>query len=244
MSAVGGATLSAIVPELRRRALAANLELAKSGLVTLTFGNVSVADRGSGLMAIKPSGVPYPDLREEAIPVLDIQRGAVIAGTARPSSDTPTHLVLYRAFSEIGGVVHTHSPFATAWAQARRAIPCFGTTHADHFRGSVPVTRSLTPEEIGGNYEHETGALIVETLRELGLTPLAMPATLVASHGPFVWGSDGQSAVANAIALEMVAVAAYQTMGLCEDAAEISAPLLARHFDRKHGTGAYYGQPS
>jgi L-ribulose-5-phosphate 4-epimerase len=230
--------------ELRERVLAANLEIVRAGLVVLTFGNASAADRASGAMAIKPSGVPYEELGPEAIPVLDIASGAVLAGVHRPSSDTPTHLVLYRAFEGVGGVVHTHSPFATAWAQARREVPCLGTTHADHFRGTIPVTRLLSPQEIASGYEERTGEAIVERFAELGLDPLAMPAALVASHGPFVWAADVGDAVENAVALEEVAASAYRTLLLRPGLESIRDVLLAKHFDRKHGPGAYYGQPS
>lgn len=230
--------------ELRERVLAANLEIVRAGLVVLTFGNASAADRASGAMAIKPSGVPYEELGPEAIPVLDIASGAVLAGVHRPSSDTPTHLVLYRAFEGVGGVVHTHSPFATAWAQARREVPCLGTTHADHFRGTIPVTRLLSPQEIASGYEERTGEAIVERFAELGLDPLEMPAALVASHGPFVWGADAGDAVENAVALEAVAASAYRALLLRPEIESIQDVLLAKHFDRKHGPGAYYGQPS
>jgi L-ribulose-5-phosphate 4-epimerase len=176
--------------------------------------------------------------------VVDLESGDVREGSARPSSDTPTHLVLYRAFEEIGGIVHTHSPFATAWAQARREIPCFGTTHADHFRGAVPVTRELTREEIDGDYERSTGDVIVETVNGLGLGALERPAVLVASHGPFAWGPDAETAVENAIALEVVAESSFRTEALQPGSAPIQPELLDRHFLRKHGPGAYYGQRS
>ena len=188
-------------------------------------------------MAIKPSGVGYDELGPDSIVVVDLEGGAVVEGTHRPSSDTPTHLVVYRAFPDVAGIVHTHSPFATAWAQACREIPCFGTTHADHFQGPVPVTRSLTAEEIAGDYEAETGAVIVETLAALGLEPLEMPAVLVASHGPFAWGADTAEAVENAVALEAVAAAALRTEQLRAGAGPIAEELLLRHFSRKHGPG-------
>jgi L-ribulose-5-phosphate 4-epimerase len=168
--------------------------------------------------------------------------GRLVDGGLRPSSDTPTHSVLYRRFPSIGGVVHTHSPFASAWAQAGRPIPALGTTHADHFAGAVPVTRPMTPEEIEGAYEHETGEVIAETFASLGLDPLEMPAALVFSHGPFAWGKDAADAVTNAIALEAVAALAKRTFALTPEAAPITDALLTRHFARKHGPGAYYGQ--
>jgi L-ribulose-5-phosphate 4-epimerase len=229
--------------ELRERVLEANLEIVRAGLVVLTFGNASVADREAGVMAIKPSGVPYDELTADAIVVLDLESGAIVAGTARPSSDTPTHLVLYRAFAGVGGIVHTHSPYATAWAQACRELPCLGTTHADHFDGPVPITRRLDPWEIAGDYERLTGEVIVETFSRLGLDPLERPAALVAGHGPFAWGADGARAVENAVALEVVAASALRTELLRPGAEPIDDDLRRRHFRRKHGDTAYYGQP-
>ena len=228
--------------ELRARALDANRAIVRAGLVVLTFGNASAVDRAAGVMAIKPSGVAYDDLDSESIVVVDLESGNIVDGTRRPSSDTPTHLVLYRRFEAIGGVVHTHSPFATAWAQARRELPCLGTTHADHFRGPVPVTRPLTDAELGDAYEERTGDVIVETVERLDADPLDMPAVLVESHGPFVWGEDAAHAVENAIALESVAELALHTLLLAPDAAPTSDGLLLRHFLRKHGAAAYYGQ--
>jgi L-ribulose-5-phosphate 4-epimerase len=231
--------------ELRERVVAANLALVDAGLVVLTFGNASAADRDAGVIAIKPSGVAYAVLRPEDVAVVDLASGAVVSGARRPSSDTPTHLFLYRAFAEVGGVVHTHSPFATVWAQARRELPCFGTTHADHFHGPVPVTRDLSADEIGGDYEESTGSVIVETLTQRGLDPLELPAALVASHGPFTWGATVEEAVENAIALESVAAGAYRTVALAGgEPAAISEELLEKHFARKHGSAAYYGQPA
>jgi L-ribulose-5-phosphate 4-epimerase len=227
--------------ELRERVFEANRAIVEAGLVVLTFGNASAVDRDEGVIAIKPSGVPYGDLGPDSMVVVDLETGEVREG-GRPSSDTPTHLVLYRAFEQIGGIVHTHSPFATAWAQARREIPCLGTTHADHFRGPVPVTRELSGDEIGGDYERSTGEVIVETVGKLGLDPLEMPAALVASHGPFAWGAGVEEAVENAIALEVVAESSLRTELLNPDAGEIPPELLKRHFTRKHGPGAYYGQ--
>ncbi len=229
--------------ELRERVVAANLALVEAGLVVLTFGNASAADRAAGVMAIKPSGVAYSALRPDDVPVVDLASGAVVSGKQRPSSDTPTHLALYRAFTEVGGVVHTHSPFATAWAQALRELPCLGTTHADHFHGPVPVTRQLTAAEIQGDYEERTGAVIVEAFADRGLDPLELPAALVASHGPFAWGADVEAAVENAVALEAVAASTYRSFQLAAGLEGIPAELLEKHFARKHGAGAYYGQP-
>jgi len=232
------------IAELRERVFEANREIVKAGLVVLTFGNASAVDRAAGVMAIKPSGVPYDALDPDSMVLVDLESGEARDGDARPSSDTPTHLVLYRAFEQVGGIVHTHSPFATAWAQARREIPCLGTTHADHFRGPVPVTRELTGEEIGGDYERRTGDVIVETVTGLGLDPLQRPAVLVASHGPFAWGADAEKAVENAIALEVVAESSLRTELLRPGAEQVQPDLLDRHFLRKHGPGAYYGQRS
>jgi L-ribulose-5-phosphate 4-epimerase len=228
--------------ELREHVYEANRELVRAGLVVLTFGNASAADRAAGVMAIKPSGVPYELLLPDAMVVVDLESGAVVDGEHRPSSDTPTHLVLYRSFEGVDGIVHTHSPFATAWAQACRELPCLGTTHADHFFGAVPVTRPLTRAEIEGEYERLTGEVVVEALARRGLDPLAMPAALVASHGPLVWGTDAAEAVENAVALEAVAAAAYRTELLRPGVKPIGDDLLRRHFLRKHGPGAYYGQ--
>lgn len=230
--------------ELRERVVAANRALVDAGLVVLTFGNASAADREAGVMAIKPSGVAYEALRPEDVPVVDLASGEIRCGTRRPSSDTPTHLALYRAFTGVGGVVHTHSPFATAWAQAQRDLPCLGTTHADHFHGPVPVTRQLSAAEIAGDYEERTGAVIQEAFAERGLEPLEMPAVLVASHGPFAWGVDVERAVENAVALEAVAASAYRSVVLAAGLEGIPAELLEKHFSRKHGAAAYYGQPT
>jgi L-ribulose-5-phosphate 4-epimerase len=226
--------------ELRARVLAANLAIVEAGLVTLTFGNASGVDRASGVMAIKPSGVPYKRLDQDAIALVDLESGSVVGGTLRPSSDAPTHLVLYRRFSQVGGVVHTHSPFATAWAQAGRDLPCLGTTHADHFNGSVPVTRTLTNEEIERAYEESTGEVIIEAVEEHGVGPVALPAALVRGHGPFAWGPEVEDAVENAIALE--AVAALRTLSIESQAGELDRRLRERHFTRKHGPDRYYGQ--
>lgn len=228
---------------LREEVCAANQKLVAAGLVTLSWGNASGVDRAAGVMVIKPSGVPYDQLTPGNLVVVSLADGAVVEGSLRPSSDTPTHLVLYRRFPSIGGVVHTHSTLAAAWAQARRPIPCLGTTHADHFHGAVPVTRLLTEAEIGGDYEAATGEVIVETITGLGIDPLHMPATLIASHGPFTWGHSATDALDNAIALEEVATMAFHTLALETDAQAITDALLTRHFERKHGPQAYYGQP-
>jgi L-ribulose-5-phosphate 4-epimerase len=228
---------------LREQVLEANRALVSAGLVTLTFGNVSAVDRAESVLAIKPSGVAYDELHTDSIVVVDVEDGRVVAGTARPSSDTPTHALLYRRFDHVGGIAHTHSRAATAWAQARRAIPCFGTTHADHFRGPVPVTRALTFDEVRGDYEERTGDVIVETFEQAALDPLETPGVLVASHGPFAWGSDAAEAVENAVALEAVAELALHTLALRADVQAIDDHLFERHFARKHGPAAYYGQP-
>ena len=229
--------------ELRRQVAAANRALAANGLVTLSFGNASGVDRERGVLVIKPSGIPCAEVEPEQTVLVSLSDGRVVEGELRPSSDTPTHLVLYRRFPGIGGVAHTHSSFASAWAQAGRQIPCLGTTHADTFAGAVPVTRPLTDEEIGGEYEHETGKVIAATITALGMDPLRLPAVLVRSHGPFTWGRDPDEAVVNAATLELVAAMAWRTLGLLPDAAPLTGALADRHFNRKHGPGAYYGQP-
>jgi L-ribulose-5-phosphate 4-epimerase len=230
--------------ELRESVCRANQELVRAGLVVLAFGNASGVDREAGVMAIKPSGVPYEELRPESIVIVGLDDGRIVEGDRRPSSDTPTHLVLYREFPAIGGVVHTHSSFATSWAQAEMSIPCLGTTHADHFGRFVPVTRQLTPGEIEGDYEARTGEVIVELFRAAGLDPLDNPAAIVASHGPFTWGIDVAHAVENSIALEAVAASAFRATQLRPDVHAIGEDLRMRHFRRKHGPSAYYGQPA
>jgi L-ribulose-5-phosphate 4-epimerase len=226
---------------LREQVFLANLRIVDDGLVVLTFGNASGVDRSAGVMAIKPSGVPYEELGPESMVVVDLETG-LPEGALRPSSDTPTHLVLYQHFPALGGIVHTHSPCATSWAQARRSIPCFGTTHADHFHGSVPVTRPLTREEINGEYERCTGEVIVETFEGGGLDPSKIPGVLVASHGPFAWGADPGDAVENAVALEAVAAMALHSVALQPELTSVEHDLLDRHHGRKHGPAAYYGQ--
>lgn len=229
---------------LREEVGDANRAIAAAGLVVMAFGNASGVDRDRGLLVIKPSGIPCDHVRPEDAVVVALSDGSVVEGELRPSSDTPTHRALYRRFPTIGGIVHTHSPYATAWAQSGRSIPCFGTTHADHFAGSVPVTRTLNDDEIRGEYEAETGEVIVETMERLELDPLAMPGALVVSHGPFTWGADPAEAVANAVALETIAAMASRTLALAPDAKPISGALADRHFRRKHGPDAYYGQPA
>lgn len=228
-----------MLEELRSLVCRANQDIVDAGLVTLTFGNVSGIDRGQGLVAIKPSGVAYQDLTPEAMVIIDLD-GKVVEGSNLPSTDTPTHLLLYRRWKKIGGVTHTHGAMATMFAQAMTPIPCLGTTHADYFRGGVPVTRPLTGKETENDYEKNTGAVIVERFEKLD--PLEMPAVLVASHGPFTWGHDPQEAVTNAVALEQVARLAFGTIRINPDAAPIQQHLLDKHFTRKHGPGAYYGQ--
>jgi L-ribulose-5-phosphate 4-epimerase len=230
--------------DLRARVAAANIALDAAGLVTLSFGNASGVDRDAGVLVIKPSGVAYASLRAEDMVVVALDDGRVVEGSLRPSTDTPTHRLLYREFPDIGGVVHTHSPEATAWAQAGRPIPCLGTTHADYFRGEVPISRPLDSTEIGADYEWETGRVIVESLRAQGRGPDDAPGVLVAGHGPFTWGASPEAAVDAAVALEAIAAMAFRTLLINAAAEEIGEDLLARHFDRKHGPGAYYGQPA
>jgi L-ribulose-5-phosphate 4-epimerase len=228
-----------LLMELRKAVLEANLELVRKGLVLYTFGNASGVDRELGLVVIKPSGVDYDELRPEHMVVTDLD-GNIVEGTLRPSSDLDTHTLLYREFSEIGAVVHTHSEFATSFAQAGMAIPPFGTTHADYFHGPVPVTLPLSDEAIEGLYVHETGLAIVERFK--GLDPMAIPACLVAGHAPFAWGRTPADAAHNAVVLEAVAKMAYRTLTLKASADEVSQALLDRHYLRKHGKGATYGQ--
>jgi len=223
---------------LKQKVLKENLALPEHGLVTFTWGNVSEIDRDKGLVVIKPSGVDYGAMTADDMVVVDMA-GKVVEGKWKPSSDTPTHLELYKAFGEIGGIVHTHSRWATIWAQAGQSIPALGTTHADYFYGEIPCTRPMTDEEIGGAYEAETGTVIIE--RFAGLNPVHVPAALVHSHGPFVWGKDSGEAIHNAVVLEEVAMMAWhnQVMGA---KGPMQQCLLDKHFLRKHGAGAYYGQ--
>lgn len=227
--------------ELRERVYRANMDLSGSGLVIGTFGNVSGADRAAGVFAIKPSGVPYERLRPELMVPVSLETGAVIDSTLRPSSDTPTHLELYRAFA-CGGIAHTHSEFATALAQARLPIRCLGTTHADYFCADVPVTRPMRREEVEQEYEKNTGLVIVERFRTLGLDPLQVQGVLVASHGPFAWGADEFDAVEHASVLEYIARLEWRVRSAAPDAARPDAFLIEKHFSRKHGPAAYYGQ--
>lgn len=228
-----------MLESLKEEVLQANLQLPKLNLVAFTWGNVSGIDRTSGIMVIKPSGVTYDKLTADQMVCVDIETGAVVEGALRPSSDTPTHLVLYRTFGQIGGVVHTHSRWATIFAQAGRPIPALGTTHADYFYGDVPVTRPLSDHEIMGQYELETGNVIVETMH--GIDPAAVPAILVQEHGPFSWGKDAKEAVYHAAVLEEAAMMAWHTILLSPDA-RINPALLEKHYERKHGRNAYYGQ--
>ena len=228
-----------LLESLRKQVLEANLDLVRRGLVLSTFGNASGVDRDEGLIVIKPSGVPYEGMMSEHLVVADLH-GKVIEGNLRPSSDLPTHAALYRAFSSIGGVAHTHSEYATAWAQARKPIPCFGTTHADYFHGSVPVTEVMSDAEINGEYEANTGVAIIRAFE--GRDPMSIPAILVANHGPFAWGFDVRKAAENAWMLEAAARIAYFTVGINPLAEKIGETLHDRHFLRKHGQQAYYGQ--
>ena len=225
--------------ELKQRAYEANIELWKRGLVIYTWGNVSEIDRARGLVAIKPSGVPYESMTVDDIAVVELTSGRNL-DRLRPSSDTPTHLALYRAFPDIGGITHTHSRNACAWAQAGMPVPCYGTTHADYFYGEIPITRDLLPEEINTDYERNTGLVIVETMKNR--PPLTMSAVLVKSHGPFAWGKDGLESVENAVVLEEVANMALLTYGLNGASRPASGDLIDKHFFRKHGITAYYGQ--
>lgn len=228
--------------ELRERVWRANLGLVEAQLVVLTWGNASASDRAAGVMAIKPSGVPYAELKPEHIVILALEDGRVIDGQHRPSSDTATHLHLYQTWPGIGGIAHTHSPCATSFCQASRELPCFGTTHADNFHGAVPVTRHLTAAETASDYELNTGRLIVECFAERGLDPLQVPAVLLAGHAPFTWGTTIEQALENSIVLEFAARMALQTCALNPSAPPLPQATLDRHFFRKHGPGATYGQ--
>ena len=230
-----------MLEELKQKVYEANMLLPKYGLVTFTWGNVSAIDRESGLFVIKPSGVPYEELCAEDMVVMNLL-GEKVEGSLNPSSDTATHLELYKAFPEIGGVVHTHSSWATSWAQAGRAIPCYGTTHADYIYGEVPCVRNLTAAEIEEAYEKNTGVLIVEEFKKRGLDVKAVPAVLCKNHGPFTWGKDAMEAVHNAVVLEEVAKMAARTERINPDVKQAPQELQDKHYFRKHGANAYYGQ--
>ena len=231
-----------MLEELKRTVCEANLLLPRHGLVTFTWGNVSGVDREGGLMVIKPSGVEYENMGPEDMVVIRLSDGERVEGRCKPSSDTDTHLALYRAFPGLGGIVHNHSRWATSFAQAGRDVPALGTTQGDYFYGDIPCTRRMTPEEIGGRYELETGNVIVETFRTRRIDPDQVPAALVCSHGPFAWGTDPLNAVHNAVVLEEVAFMAFHAMALNPDLPPMQRELLDKHYLRKHGPGAYYGQ--
>ena len=228
-----------MLEQLKEKVLKANLDLPKHGLVTFTWGNVSEIDRESGLIVIKPSGVEYDEMKAEHMVVVDLD-GNVVEGNLRPSSDTPTHIELYKAFPEIGGVIHTHSSWATSWAQAGKSIPAYGTTHADYFYGPIPCTRQLTREEVEEAYEKNTGTVIIEAFE--GIEPKAVPGVVVRGHGPFAWGKDAAEAVHNAVVMERAAEMACRTEMLNPEAKPIEQYLLDKHYMRKHGPKAYYGQ--
>lgn len=228
-----------MLEQLKNEVLRANLDLVKYGLVTFTWGNVSGIDREKGFVVIKPSGVEYDGMTAEDMVVIDLE-GNVVEGKWKPSSDTPTHLVLYKAFANIGGIVHTHSRKATSWAQAGRGIPAYGTTHGDYFYGEIPCTRKMTPKEIAGEYEKETGNVIVETFKDKSYADI--PAVLVNSHGPFAWGTNPDNAVHNAVVLEELAFMAYNTEAINPEVKTMQQELLDKHYLRKHGKNAYYGQ--
>ncbi len=226
--------------ELKYEVWQANLELVERKLVLYTWGNVSAVDREKGLVVIKPSGVDYATMKPEQMVVLSLDDGSVVEGSLRPSSDAPTHLALYRAFPGIGGITHTHSTWATMWAQAGRGVPCYGTTHADNFYGEVPCTRPMTPEEIAEDYEANTGSVIIERFQ--GIDPTTIPAVLVFQHGPFTWGKNAAKSVESSAVLEQVAQMAYATELTNPNVKPIQKELLDKHFLRKHGANAYYGQ--
>ena len=227
---------------LKQNVYKANLELVQHGLVLFTWGNASAIDRASGIVFIKPSGVSYDAMQPEDMVLVELESGKTVNSKYKPSSDTPTHLELYRCFPEIGGIVHTHSPHATAWAQAGKDLPCFGTTHADYFYGPVPCVPALTEAEIAAGYEHQTGVAIGRTFAKRQIKPLEIPAALLDGHASFAWGEDVGEAVHNAVVLEAVAEMALETLALNPSAQPISQALLDKHYLRKHGKNAYYGQ--
>ncbi len=227
---------------IRERVFQGNMQLKQEGLITLTWGNASAIDENRERLFIKPSGVPYDQLKPEHIVEVDIKTGETINSALKPSSDLKTHLELYRHFDSIGGVVHTHSTHATAWAQANREIPCFGTTHADYFYGSIPVSRPLSEQEINEDYETHSGKVIIETLTQLNRNPQSTPGILLGSHAPFTWGSDIEESVYNAIVLEEVAKMAWLTLQINPQAKPAASYLMDKHYQRKHGPNAYYGQ--
>jgi len=229
-----------MLEKLKQEVLEANLMLPKYGLVTFTWGNVSAVDRESGMVVIKPSGVEYDSMTSDDMSVVELATGRIVEGRYKPSSDTPTHLELYRAFENIGGIVHTHSRWATSFAQAGVGLAPMGTTHGDYFYGEIPCTRAMTPEEIGGEYEKETGKVIIETFG--GSDPMDIPAVLVKSHGPFAWGTDAANAVHNAVVLEEIAFMNYHAISINPRAGRMQQELLDKHYFRKHGENAYYGQ--
>lgn len=229
-----------MLEELKKIVCEANLLLPKHGLVTFTWGNVSGIDREKGLVVIKPSGVEYDGMAAEDMVVVELASGKVVEGKWKPSSDTPTHLALYQAFAQVGGIVHTHSRWATSWAQAGKGIPAYGTTHGDYFYGEIPCTRRMTPQEIAGEYERETGKVIVESFQQRSAQEI--PAALVHSHGPFAWGKDPREAVHNAVVLEELAFMAFHTLAINPGAGAMQQELLDKHYLRKHGKNAYYGQ--
>ena len=229
-----------MLKQLKEKIFQANLLLPKHGLITFTWGNVSGIDREKGLVVIKPSGVSYDEMKADDIVIVEIVTGKVVEGSLKPSSDTPTHLELYKAFPNVGGIVHTHSRWATTFAQAGRGIMALGTTHADYFYGEIPCTRKMTKAEIEGAYEKETGTVIIETFKDKD--PDAIPAVIVHSHGPFTWGTDAMNAVQNAVVLEEVAFMNFHAMMLMPEIQPMQQDLLDKHYQRKHGTNAYYGQ--
>ncbi|ENL6904781.1 L-ribulose-5-phosphate 4-epimerase [Enterobacter ludwigii] len=231
-----------MLEQLKAEVLAANLALPAHQLVTFTWGNVSAVDRERGLMVIKPSGVEYDVMSAEDMVAVDIATGQVVEGVKKPSSDTPTHLALYRRYPEIGGIVHTHSRHATVWAQAGQDLPAWGTTHADYFYGAIPCTRLMTPAEIAGEYEYQTGEVIIKTFEERDVNPMQIPAVLVHSHGPFTWGKNAADAVHNAVVLEECAFMGLFSRQLAPQLPTMQQELLDKHYLRKHGANAYYGQ--